>query len=59
MKLYGTREDYEMFGHENAVCMANHRSDVDWLIGWVVADRAGVLGVSDSYMYSVLYFNQY
>lgn len=46
LKLYGTKEDFKMIGHENAIVVANHRSDVDWLIGWVLAERAGVLGVS-------------
>ena len=45
IKLYGTKEDMEKLGKESAICLSNHRSDVDWLIGYIVADRAGILGV--------------
>lgn len=31
-------------GKENALLICNHRSDIDWLIGWVLAQRAGCLG---------------
>ena len=34
-----------MLGKESAICFSNHRSDVDWLIGYTLADRAGVLAV--------------
>ncbi|KAF3778457.1 1-acyl-sn-glycerol-3-phosphate acyltransferase 2 [Nymphaea thermarum] len=29
---------------EHALVMSNHRSDVDWLVGWVLAQRSGCLG---------------
>ena len=45
IKLYGRKEDFDKIGKENAIIVANHRSDIDWLIGWVMAERAGVLGV--------------
>ena len=25
--------------------MPNHRSDIDWLVGYMIADRKGILGV--------------
>ncbi|KAI5383404.1 1-acyl-sn-glycerol-3-phosphate acyltransferase 2 [Lathyrus oleraceus] len=31
-------------GKENALLICNHRSDIDWLIGWVLAERMGCLG---------------
>ena len=31
---------------EHALCLLNHRGDLDWMIGWVISDRLGVLGVS-------------
>ena len=46
IKLYGRKEDFDKIGKENAIIVANHRSDIDWLIGWVMAERAGVLGVN-------------
>ncbi|KAK9128127.1 hypothetical protein Syun_016924 [Stephania yunnanensis] len=29
---------------EHALLICNHRSDIDWLVGWVLAQRAGCLG---------------
>ena len=31
---------------EHAFCLLNHRGDLDWLIGWVLVERLGMLGVS-------------
>lgn len=31
---------------EHALVTLNHRGDLDWMIGWVISDRMGVLGVS-------------
>ncbi|TKY48374.1 1-acyl-sn-glycerol-3-phosphate acyltransferase 2 [Spatholobus suberectus] len=33
-----------ILGKENALVICNHRSDIDWLIGWVLAQRSGCLG---------------
>jgi len=43
--FYGTEEDFSYLGYESALVIPNHRSDVDWLIGWSLSDRAGTLGV--------------
>jgi len=56
IKLYGTKEDFDMLGKESAICLSNHRSDVDWLIGYTVADRAGVLATTKCYMKGYLKF---
>ncbi|THF99537.1 hypothetical protein TEA_002989 [Camellia sinensis var. sinensis] len=32
------------FGKEHALVVSNHKSDIDWLVGWVLAQRAGCLG---------------
>ncbi|KAF9679677.1 hypothetical protein SADUNF_Sadunf06G0039400 [Salix dunnii] len=29
---------------EHALVICNHRSDIDWLVGWVLAQRSGCLG---------------
>ncbi|XP_001621942.2 1-acyl-sn-glycerol-3-phosphate acyltransferase delta [Nematostella vectensis] len=50
LRLYGNEEDFRYFGKESAICVANHRSDVDWLIGWVMADRVHTLGTTKCYM---------
>ncbi|KAG4915953.1 hypothetical protein JHK87_053510 [Glycine soja] len=31
-------------GKEHALVISNHRSDIDWLVGWVSAQRSGCLG---------------
>ena len=31
---------------EHALCVLNHRGDLDWMIGWVLIERVGMLGVS-------------
>ncbi|CAN1354779.1 1-acyl-sn-glycerol-3-phosphate acyltransferase 3 [Linum perenne] len=31
-------------GKEHGLLICNHRSDVDWLVGWVLAQRSGCLG---------------
>ncbi|XP_031554341.1 1-acyl-sn-glycerol-3-phosphate acyltransferase delta-like [Actinia tenebrosa] len=56
IKLYGNKEDYDKLGSESGICLANHRSDVDWLIGWIMADRAGILGGTKCFMKGYLKF---
>ena len=53
IKLYGRKEDYDILGKESAICLSNHRSDIDWLIGYVIADRAGVLSVRKIYITTI------
>ncbi|KAI3667421.1 hypothetical protein L6452_42478 [Arctium lappa] len=42
--LYTDPETLRMMGKEHALVIANHKSDIDWLIGWVFAQRSGCLG---------------
>ncbi|KAK2439211.1 1-acyl-sn-glycerol-3-phosphate acyltransferase [Trifolium repens] len=44
IELYADSENFELFGKENALLICNHRSDIDWLVGWVLAQRVGCLG---------------
>ncbi|GJR47864.1 1-acyl-sn-glycerol-3-phosphate acyltransferase 2-like protein [Tanacetum coccineum] len=44
VNLYTDPETLKMMGKEHALVIANHRSDIDWLIGWVFAQRSGCLG---------------
>ncbi|KAI3409345.1 1-acylglycerol-3-phosphate O-acyltransferase [Psidium guajava] len=37
-------QTFGMMGKEHALLICNHRSDIDWLVGWVIAQRAGCLG---------------
>ncbi|KAD3338583.1 hypothetical protein R6Q59_026595 [Mikania micrantha] len=44
VNLYTDPETLNMMGKEHALVIANHKSDIDWLIGWVFAQRSGCLG---------------
>ncbi|CAI5499067.1 unnamed protein product [Closterium sp. Naga37s-1] len=44
VRLYGDPKDHAYYGKESALCVSNHRSDVDWAIGWVFCQRCGCLG---------------
>ncbi|CAI9100045.1 OLC1v1036965C1 [Oldenlandia corymbosa var. corymbosa] len=44
IQLYTDPETFEMMGKEHALVISNHRSDIDWLVGWVLAQRSGCLG---------------
>ena len=39
-------EDLSKIGKEHAIVVMNHKYDIDWLMGWIMADRHGVLGVN-------------
>lgn len=36
-------------GKEHVLLMMNHSYDIDWLIGWVLCEKAGVLGNCKAY----------
>ncbi|KAF3647480.1 1-acyl-sn-glycerol-3-phosphate acyltransferase 2 [Capsicum annuum] len=44
VELYTDQETYRLMGKEPALVISNHRSDIDWLVGWVLAQRVGCLG---------------
>ncbi|KAM7524543.1 hypothetical protein LguiA_014445 [Lonicera macranthoides] len=44
IKLYTDPETFKMMGTEHALAICNHRSDIDWLVGWVLGQRSGCLG---------------
>ncbi|KAL8494073.1 hypothetical protein ACS0TY_025025 [Phlomoides rotata] len=44
IELYTDSETFKLMGKEHALVICNHRSDIDWLVGWVLAQRAGCLG---------------
>ena len=33
-------------GKEHAVIIMNHSYEIDWLLGWIMIERSGLLGVS-------------
>ncbi|KAG6794873.1 1-acyl-sn-glycerol-3-phosphate acyltransferase gamma [Apis mellifera caucasica] len=49
--LYMDRNDLEKhFGEEHGYILMNHSYEVDWLIGWVLCERKGILGNCKAYV---------
>ncbi|KAJ8460545.1 hypothetical protein OPV22_033471 [Ensete ventricosum] len=44
IQLYGDSKTFELLGKEHAIVVPNHRSDIDWLAGCVIAQRSDCLG---------------
>ncbi|XP_022744048.1 1-acyl-sn-glycerol-3-phosphate acyltransferase 2-like isoform X1 [Durio zibethinus] len=44
IKVFADHESFNLMGKEHALVVSNHRSDIDWLVGWVLAQRSGCLG---------------
>ncbi|OAY81697.1 1-acyl-sn-glycerol-3-phosphate acyltransferase PLS1 [Ananas comosus] len=44
VQLYADSETFQSMGKEHALLISNHRSDIDWLVGWILAERSGCLG---------------
>lgn len=44
--IYTDPQAYPKFGKENAIVVLNHKFEIDFLCGWSLAERFGVLGVS-------------
>ncbi|MCO5600299.1 hypothetical protein L7F22_054409 [Adiantum nelumboides] len=50
VRVYVDSESWSYFGKEHALVISNHRSDLDWLFGWVLAQRVGCLGSTRAVM---------
>ncbi|WVY99169.1 hypothetical protein V8G54_031320 [Vigna mungo] len=44
VQVFTDSETFHLMGKEHALVISNHRSDIDWLVGWVLAQRSGCLG---------------
>ncbi|KMZ59129.1 1-Acylglycerol-3-Phosphate Acyltransferase [Zostera marina] len=44
VKVYADDKTFQSMGKEHALVICNHKSDIDWLVGWVLAQRSGCLG---------------
>ncbi|WOK93074.1 1-acyl-sn-glycerol-3-phosphate acyltransferase PLS1 [Canna indica] len=44
VELYAESKTFELMGKEHALVICNHKSDIDWLVGWILAQRSGCLG---------------
>ncbi|GKU94050.1 hypothetical protein SLEP1_g7587 [Rubroshorea leprosula] len=56
VELYTDVETFRLLGKEHALVICNHRSDIDWLVGWVLAQRSGCLGSALAIMKSAVKF---
>ena len=50
LRVFCDKEVVESLGRDRAVALCNHVSDVDWLIGWMLAHNYDCLGVSLDYL---------
>jgi len=44
--IYIDKKDLEFLKHEHSICLVNHKFEIDWLVGWVICQRCGILGGS-------------
>ncbi|GMH28360.1 hypothetical protein Nepgr_030203 [Nepenthes gracilis] len=44
IQIFTDPETFRVMGKEHALLISNHKSDIDWLVGWVLAQRSGCLG---------------
>ncbi|KAK4432140.1 1-acyl-sn-glycerol-3-phosphate acyltransferase 2 [Sesamum alatum] len=44
IEIYTDAETFKLMGKEHALVICNHKSDIDWLVGWILAQRSGCLG---------------
>lgn len=44
--LYTDQATADMFGKEHVIIILNHNYEIDFLCGWTICERFGVLGVS-------------
>lgn len=42
-RIYADADTWAHMGKEHALLICNHRSDIDWAVGWVLAQRTGCL----------------
>lgn len=46
VRVFASEECFNKWGKEHALIIMNHTYEVDWLMGWIIADRSKTLGVS-------------
>jgi len=50
MTVYMDKEDFEKHaGKEHVLLIMNHKYEIDWLNGWMICDKLGVLGNCKAY----------
>ncbi|XP_017840748.1 1-acyl-sn-glycerol-3-phosphate acyltransferase gamma-like [Drosophila busckii] len=50
MRVYMDAEDFKKYaGKEHVLLIMNHKYEIDWLAGWQICDKVGVLGNCKAY----------
>lgn len=44
-ELFMSDEDFKHVNKEHTIVIMNHKYDIDWLMGWIVCQRTGLLPV--------------
>ncbi len=44
VRIFASPETLNCLGTEHAIVVMNHHYEIDWMIGWMVAARFGILG---------------
>ncbi|XP_063584996.1 1-acyl-sn-glycerol-3-phosphate acyltransferase gamma-like isoform X2 [Penaeus indicus] len=44
VRVFASEECFNKWGKEHALIIMNHTYEVDWLMGWIIADRSKTLG---------------
>ncbi|XP_071532361.1 1-acyl-sn-glycerol-3-phosphate acyltransferase delta-like isoform X2 [Panulirus ornatus] len=44
VRVFASDESFQKWGKEHALIIMNHSYEIDWLMGWIIADRSQILG---------------
>ena len=44
-ELFISDKDFEFVNKEHCIVIMNHKYDIDWLMGWIICQRTGLLPV--------------
>lgn len=47
--LYTDQATVDKFGKEHVIVILNHNYEIDFLCGWTMCERFGILGVSEDF----------
>jgi len=56
VRVFADPADRQLWGKEHSLIIMNHTYEVDWLVGWMVADSASILGASKVFMKKVIQY---
>jgi lysophosphatidic acid acyltransferase/lysophosphatidylinositol acyltransferase len=53
VRIYTDAETWQQMGKEHALVISNHHSDIDWLVGWIIAQVSSSLSLLDLFAFSL------